>query len=217
MKNHWRKLLAFLPSNLERSSYKKFFIKEHKEWEEKGKPLPVSNLSKQEALRTCQRKYQVKIFVETGTYLGDTLYTLSFDFLRLYSIELSTHYYQLAKRRFKKFSHVHLLQGDSGAVLKELVPTLDAPAIFWLDGHYSGGLTAKGEKECPVFEELASIFSSPFNHFIFIDDARLFIGKHDYPTLEQLKDFIQLNKPGYQWCIENDCIQLLPTEAKIGS
>jgi hypothetical protein len=216
MKSHWRKLLALLPPQLEKNYYKKFFIKEHKEWEEKGKPLPVSNFSKQEVLRTFQKKYQVKILVETGTYLGDTLYTLSSDFQRLYSIELSTHYYQLAKRRFKNFSQIQLLQGDSGAVLKELVPTLDAPAIFWLDGHYSGGLTAKGEKECPVFEELSSIFSSPFSHLIFIDDARLFIGENDYPTIERLKHFTQLNKPDYQFYIENDCIRLIPIEFKPG-
>ncbi len=208
MKAHWRKLLSFLPENIERKYYKNFFQKEHEKWVAKAKPLPVSNHSKQEALRTFQQKYSLKILVETGTYLGDTLYSLAHDFEQLYSIELSEHYYNLAQKRFSRFGNINLLQGDSGKVLKELVPKLKSPALFWLDGHYSGGLTAKGDKECPVYEELTAIFSSPHNHVIFIDDARLFIGENDYPTLESLKEFVKSQKPNYQFSIENDCIRL---------
>jgi hypothetical protein len=210
MKSHWRKILSLLPANLEKKYYSKFFIKEHEEWEQNGKRLPVSNLTKQQALREFQKRYGLKTLVETGTYLGDTLYALSDSFDQLYSIELSQYYYNLARKRFRKIPKIHLLQGDSGLVLKQLLPTLDAPAIFWLDGHYSGGLTAKGEKECPVFEELTPIFSSPFQHLIFIDDARLFIGKNDYPTVEEMKDFVKSHKRSYNLSIENDCIRLLP-------
>jgi hypothetical protein len=210
MKSHWRKLLSILPVNLQKQFYNQFFTKEHEEWEEKGRQPPVSNLLKQEVLREFQKKYAIKTLVETGTYLGDTLFALSDDFDKLYSIELSTHFFDLARKRFKKVPHIHLLQGDSGIVLKALVPKLDGPAIFWLDGHYSGGLTAKGEKECPVFEELASIFSSPFEHMIFIDDARLFIGKNDYPTIEQMRNYVKLNKPSYDFSVVNDCLRLLP-------
>jgi hypothetical protein len=217
MKSHWRKLLSLLPTSLEKKFYNNFFLEEHREWERKGRPLPVSNLSKQNLLREFQKKYHVKTLVETGTYLGDTLYSLATDFERLYSVELSEHYHKLAKRRFKNFPHVSLLQGDSGVVLKDLVPKLDAPAIFWLDGHYSGGLTAKGEQECPVFEELKSIFSSPFQHFIFIDDARLFIGKNDYPTISELRAFVRIGKPDYNFIVENDCIRLLPIATKIST
>ena len=210
MKAHWRKVLSFLPENIERRFYKSFFQKEHEQWVEQGKPLPVSNHSKQEALRTFQQKYSLKILVETGTYLGDTLYSLAHDFEQLYSIELSEHYYLLAQKRFSKLSNINLLQGDSGTVLKELVPKLNNPALFWLDGHYSGGLTAKGDKECPVYEELNSIFTSSHNHVIFIDDARLFIGKNDYPTIGNLEQFVKNHKPNYKFSIENDCIRLVP-------
>lgn len=213
MKSHWRKMLCLLPATVEKKYYHKFFVKEHEVWEQKGKPLPVSNLLKQQTLREFQKKYEVKILVETGTYLGDTLFALSDYFDELYSIELSEYYYQMARKRFKKIPKVHLLQGDSGLVLKELVPKLNARALFWLDGHYSGGLTAKGEKECPVFEELGSIFSSPFQHLVLIDDARLFVGKNDYPTIEETREFVKLHKPSYSLSIENDCIRLVPGQS----
>jgi hypothetical protein len=50
------------------------------------------------------------------------------------------------------------VQGDSGKELPKIVTQLDTPAIFWLDGHYSAGITAKGDTECPIFEELEAIF-----------------------------------------------------------
>ena len=162
-------------------------------------------------MQSFQRKYAIKTLVETGTYLGDTLYAMTPDFEQLYSIELSGHYYRLAQKRFKNFNNIHLLLGDSGKVLKDLVPTLTSPALFWLDGHYSGGLTAKGDKECPVYEELNAIFSSPQQHFIFIDDARLFVGANDYPTLENLQSFVKNAKPTYIFSVENDCVRLVPS------
>jgi hypothetical protein len=44
--------------------------------------------------------------------------------------------------------------------------------MFWLDRHYSGGFTAKGEKDCPIIEELDAISNgSHLKHSILIDDA----------------------------------------------
>ena len=108
-------------------------------------------------------------------------------FEKIYSIELSEKLFNRAKKRFKDYSHITILHGDSGIVLNKLIPEIDKPALFWLDGHYSGGITAKGEKECPVPEELKTILKSSLPHIILIDDARLFNGTHDYPTIEQIK------------------------------
>ena len=43
-----------------------------------------------------------------------------------------------------------ILQGDSTDVLPEVVEKMDEPTLFWLDGHYSGGITASGEQETPI-------------------------------------------------------------------
>ena len=52
------------------------------------------------------------------------------------------------------------------------------------------GDTAKGSKFCPIYEELNAIFTSIDKHCLLIDDARLFNGADDYPTLDELKGFI---------------------------
>lgn len=59
-----------------------------------------------------------------------------------------------------------------------------------MDGHYSGFETAKGDLETPIKLELEIILNSEYEHVILIDDARLFIGENDYPTIEELKKYI---------------------------
>ena len=86
--------------------------------------------------------------------------------------------------------HITILHGDSGEVLEQVLARINKPCLFWLDGHYSGGVTAKGSLETPIQKELTHIFNHPqaHNHIILIDDARLFTGQDDYPALQFLQD-----------------------------
>jgi hypothetical protein len=84
---------------------------------------------------------------------------------------------------------VSILQGNSASVLRELLPRITTPALFWLDAHYSGGTTAKADLISPLEVELSSIFAHPLvlRHVILIDDAQK-LGKDDgYPTLESIR------------------------------
>ena len=93
---------------------------------------------------------------------------------------------------------------DSLKVLKQ-------PAIFWLDGHYSSGDTALGNKTTPILDELNNIFNcNHYEHIILIDDARMFWVEKDYPSIEQLSIFIENNSKKYSIEIRNDCIRLIP-------
>lgn len=87
-----------------------------------------------------------------------------------------------------------------------IVKEITSKAIFWLDGHYSGGITARGDKDCPIWEELKAIFSTNTEHIILIDDARLFIGERDYPSLSGVKTFILEQYPNSKIEIKNDSI-----------
>ena len=64
------------------------------------------------------------------------------------------------------------------------------------DGHYSSGITFKGDKDCPVEEELNAIKENIDNFenvCILIDDVRCFVGDKpefsDYPSIDYLVDW----------------------------
>jgi hypothetical protein len=52
---------------------------------------------------------------------------------------------------------IKLYNGFSETILPRLLLNLNGDCNFFLDGHYSGGDTVKGEKECLIIEELTSI------------------------------------------------------------
>lgn len=184
--------------------------KELADWLKKGKPAPPPGVIKQKAIREIANKYGIRILIETGTFLGDMVYAMRPHFDHVYSIELSDIYFNKAKDRFKNAENVTLLHGDSGNELGKLLKHISEPIIFWLDGHYSGGTTAKGEKETPIYEELNHIFEHWQNgSVIIIDDARLFGTDPSYPTIDEISEFIKSSLPEAQIDVQNDGIQVL--------
>lgn len=179
-------------------------------WKKQGCPAPPPEIIKRRKIKSIQSKFKYKILIETGTYLGDMINYQINNFKYLYTIELSEDLFIRATERFKEYNHVKTIQGDSGIELKKLMKTITESCIFWLDGHYSGVFngvqTAKGEKDSPIFKELEAICKTPYNHFILIDDARLFNGTNDYPTLDELSKYILANRPNSKISIETDII-----------
>lgn len=166
------------------------------EWIDQGKPLPPPHLYKQGIVRHFAKKHNLRLFVETGTYLGDMIAAVLSVFDRIYSIELSREIFQQATKRFVHFSHVTLLNGDSAEILPGLLAAIDQPCLFWLDAHYSAGFTARAEDETPIEKELAGIFEHPLaaRHVVLIDDARHFDGTSGYPTIRALEEFARRHK-----------------------
>ncbi len=137
------------------------------------------------------------------------LYATRKTFKKLYSIELNKTFHELAKNRLDKFDHISLFQGDSSKVLPELLSKVSGACLFWLDAHYSGGFTSKGKIETPIIQELDSIFNhSLHDHVILIDDAKMFVGEKDYPTIEQLKSFINRKNNNLTLSIKHDVIRI---------
>lgn len=175
-----------------------------------GTHLPVAHVVKQNNIRKYQEGYQFKVFVETGTFLGDMVEAQKNQFDRVISIELGKELYEKAVLRFQNDPQVTLLQGDSGTLLKDVVSELDEAALFWLDGHYSAGITAKSDKNTPVVEELITIFNSPLAHGILIDDARHFIGKEDYPSIDEIAFLVKEYSPSRKVEVADDIIRIMP-------
>lgn len=113
-------------------------------------------------------------FIETGTYRGDTAAWAAGHFSRVTTIELAPAYHAAAQARFQAQPKVRALGGESSAVLRDVVPALTGPALFWLDAHWSGLDTAGRETECPLLAEVAVINAAPDVHTVMVDDARLF-------------------------------------------
>lgn len=186
------------------------------QWQRNGKPNPPPHVVKQRALRDHANSYGLRILVETGTYLGDMVEAMKSEFDKIYSIELSQALYEQARLRFKNADNIEIIQGDSGIVLERLVGEINKPALFWLDGHYSGGLTAKGEKETPIYKEIQHILNAPdAKHVIIIDDARCFGELPDYPSIEELQQYVWSKNPDLSIVIQDDSIRITPPhEAK---
>jgi hypothetical protein len=159
-------------------------------------------------------RFRLVTFVETGTYLGDTLALVAQSVhYQCISIELDSACYREVHRRFADYPNVRLLQGDSGALMPNVITDLRQPALFWLDGHYSGGITAKGDLETPVIAELQAIFASQIQgHVILIDDVRCFDGTHDYPYLDELLAIIRTDGR-YRAEVSADILRLTPVSA----
>lgn len=178
-------------------------------WRMKGKPIPPPHILKQQVIKNFAKQFKVKILVETGTYYGEMVAAMKDEFDHIYSIELSMELFDKAKKRFVNEENITLIHGDSGKELKKLLEKLDKPAIFWLDGHYSGGETARGEIDTPILEELSHIFNSPCKgHIIIIDDARCFGIDPSYPSVEYLKRFVKLRKPSALIDLKDDSIRI---------
>ena len=149
------------------------------------------------------------IWIETGTYLGATTDFLSNSFPHVYSIEPEPKLFFNAKKKFQDKQNVSLVNDTSEKAFPEILKNLSGNVNFWLDGHFSDGITFKGEKDCPIEEELEAIKRN-LNNFdqitILIDDARCFRVDNtafpNYPSLDFLVDWArQMN---FCWTIEHD-------------
>jgi len=178
-------------------------------WEKKGRPIPPPNTVKAKIVKEYARQFSLDILIETGTYTGNMVFLMKGVFGQIFSIELDDNLCQKAKERFTKYSHIHIIQGDSSQVLPKILSSIGQPCLFWLDAHYSGGLTAKGDLDTPIIAELKHIFSHQIkDHVILIDDAREFVGLNDYPTIQNLKDFIYQECPDYIFEVADDIIRV---------
>lgn len=122
-----------------------------------------------------------EIFIETGTYLGQTVEMVrrsSKDWSKIYSIELNYELAANAKRYFDFDPRIEIKFGDSVDKVSEIcdnLRTFEKTATFWLDAHASGPLPGGRTGPNPLIEELEAIRKTGNkNHTIFIDDRRLF-------------------------------------------
>jgi len=178
-------------------------------WQRSGRTTPPPPLYKQRTVKEYAEHFRISRFIETGTYMGDMVEAVRSRFQRITSIEIDDRLYQRARERFQKYRHITILHGDSANVLPTVLEQLDKPCLFWLDGHYSGGITGMGADVSPVLQEVQHILAHRIpEHVILIDDARLFRHEEGYPSLEELREIVESSGKQWRFNIKEDIIRI---------
>ena len=172
--------------------------------------IPPPHAIKARAVINQARGHNVRVLVETGTYLGEMARKCSRHFEQILTIELSEKLAAEAARRLERRRNVRVLCGESSRLLPQILAVIREPVVFWLDAHYSGGATAKGATECPLERELHIIAEhARQDHIILIDDVRL-MGSGEYPSLERVCELARRINPRYQIEIRDDILRCEP-------
>jgi predicted O-methyltransferase YrrM len=157
---------------------------------------------KHEYIRRWAAATGCRIFIETGTYRGDTTLAVADAFDRALTIEADEGLHRLALERFRGLPNVTALHGDSGDVLARVIAEVSQPALFFLDAHTF--------HSTPVLRELEAIFAHPVKrHVVLVDDARYFIGRRTFPSVRQLAAFVR-RKSDYSFRMARDMIFIYP-------
>ena len=182
-----------------------------RDWRRNGCTPPAPDLLKYGVIRDQARRHGTRILIETGTFYGNAIFTLRHDFALIHSIELAPALHALNARELAHLPHVRLHLGDSASVLPALLLGLSEPALFWLDGHFCAGPSARAEVDTPIRRELDHLFALPVGgHVVLIDDARLFNGRDGYPDLAELRDLVRQHRPSATCEVELDIIRIAP-------
>lgn len=156
------------------------------------------------------------VWIETGTYKGETTEFLSTICERVYSIEAQEELHNFVKKRLSHKSNIYLVLGTSEECLENVINSIENDKVsFWLDAHFSSGGTFEGSNHCPVLEELDVIkkYLSQFNEInILIDDFSNFNNftertkKSNFPDYKLLLEWAKENK--FKWFVSRDILVL---------
>lgn len=177
-------------------------------WNLRGRPIIPPPSWKQRLVRRYARRFSLEVLCETGTYHGEMVAACRRSFAEIYSIELDPRLYAAARERFADAANIHLFAGDSTVVLPEVLARIECPCLFWLDGKAMiGGVS--GPLKTPIRAELAAILEHRTgDDVVLIDDARLFVGRGDYPSLDEIEEEFLSARPGWSMEVVDDVIRI---------
>ena len=146
-------------------------------------------------------------WVETGTYLGYTTKLLATKSAVVHTIEPSTSCLSIARQNCKGIKNIVFHNGTSESCCESIICSLSGDVCFWLDAHFSRGVThCEQGTETPISMEL-SLISDYIERFdsisVFIDDAVCSIEyPNSYPSLNSYVEWA--NSLGLTWYLSND-------------
>lgn len=124
--------------------------------------------------------YISDVFVETGTFQGDTIDIVANNDIckpsQIISLELSDVFFTKCTERFENNPKINIINGNSKYDLYNTIKDIHTKITFWLDSHWSGtpNVGCDPITVCPILEELDQIQKHHLkNHTIMIDDIFL--------------------------------------------
>jgi len=175
-----------------------------KNWRARNFSPPSPDVIKHQILMNNNLKDS--LWIETGTYYGETTKLLSKISKKTISIEADKNLFETSNRILKKFKNVEILNGKSEDLLDKVISkNLNFKNVcIYLDAHlcqdHLKNTKTFGNEDTatPILNELeiVSKYVSSFEKIVvLIDDIRLFQGKfQNYPNKNTLVN----------WCKEND-------------
>jgi len=169
--------------------------------------------------RIAAEALPASVFVETGTFRGETVEAVADLFATVYTIELSPELSEQAQARLDRFSHVTVCTGDSPGYLSPIAEShRHEGVLFWLDAHWcSADATAGETSQCPLLGEIGAIEWLNDSSAILIDDARLFLAApptpHEisqWPRLQEVVDGLLRLSRDHEISVINDVIAFTP-------
>lgn len=163
----------------------------------------------------------LELFVETGTFKGDTLAMARRYFDRCQSVELSPAYHQKARERFAADPGVELACGPSpDFLLERRALHQGTPTLFWLDAHWcrADEETGGADSQTPLLAELAAIERLHPDSVLLIDDAQLYLcpppKPHrlaDWPGWDEVVRALLPLSSAHRFMVYNDVVICYPT------
>ena len=196
----------------------KYFIwtiknrKSLKNWKIRNFLPPSPDSIKHQVL--VNNNYSDSLWIETGTYYGETTKLLSKISKKTISIEADKELFETSKKKLKNLKNVELFNGKSEDLLDKLISeNFDFKNIcIYLDAHlcqdHLKNIQTFGSEDnaTPILKELEIIkkYYGKFEKFnVLIDDIRLFYGNfQNYPDKNILVDWCKENN--FSWEIEHD-------------
>jgi hypothetical protein len=171
--------------------------------------------------RLLRDSLDLSLFVETGTFKGDSVALVRSLFKELHTCELSPALHAAAAERFARDGGVHCHLGPAPEILLEIAAqNAGHPILYWLDAHWcSASDTAGEESQCPLLEELDAIHPLHSYSVVWIDDARYFMApppeplvSAGWPSFQQVLDRLQRISPSgqHRLVFANDTILFHP-------
>ena len=140
-------------------------------------------------IKSVARKSGARCLIESGTYRGHNAKRCAPEFRQVVTIEIDDSLAREATQYLKDNSNVEVVKGDVIDRLPEILDRENMQDILvYLDGHFSGGRTGRGEADEPACDAINIL--SKYTHklsSIIIDDFREF-GRPGWPKKSELID-----------------------------